>query len=400
VRTSAKTIKKASHEGLESALAVKAGGMMIYIYGLYDRRGRLRYIGQAKNPRERLKGHWGERDGNGQGRKVRWLRTLSKPPEMRVLAVIEDMYDEDDIANNRPTEIDVAEGAAIIAAVDRFGWDQILNELTVSKNGSIRKTLASPDYRARLSANAKALWEDPEFRAKQNNPERLALRSEYGKKQMAINWQDPAFREMRRAAIAIQWADPGFRAKQKEATQEMWRDPEMRAYLRSVKKISNKASTTALWQDPDYRAKLLAAVSQNPEWREEHSARMREMYKDPEYFERWLQGCLDSWTIERRKSESARMSARWADPGKRQDLLRNRPRVNGGTFTSDSMRARWKDPDFRAKMASRLSGPLHKPSMLDRPCKSCGAPAGIFKVGCKTCSYRKRHPFWARYFAG
>lgn len=63
--------------------ACEAAGPKASIYGLYDKAGRLRYIGKANNPVERLKGHM--RDGRKRKTPLYdWIRKHGEP-EMRVL---------------------------------------------------------------------------------------------------------------------------------------------------------------------------------------------------------------------------------------------------------------------------------------------------------------------------
>ncbi len=56
---------------------------MASIYGLYDTRGRLRYIGKAENPERRLSGHMRE-TRRRHSPLYSWLRKHGKP-EMRIL---------------------------------------------------------------------------------------------------------------------------------------------------------------------------------------------------------------------------------------------------------------------------------------------------------------------------
>jgi hypothetical protein len=111
--------------------------MRMYIYGLYDKRGRLRYIGKTENPAKRIKGHWADRyrlggnralsrGGNGDcERKNRWLTTLDEPPEMRVLVIVESEVVHNDGDSCR--EGTFMETLIKEAAIYEFGRSQILN---------------------------------------------------------------------------------------------------------------------------------------------------------------------------------------------------------------------------------------------------------------------------------
>jgi len=111
--------------------------MRMYIYGLYDKRGRIRYIGKTGNPTNRIKNHWYNRYrpvSNGQGtnggtddcaRKQRWLRNLDSPPDLRVLVVVESevVHRDGDFCR----EAAFMETLIKEAAIYEFGRKQILN---------------------------------------------------------------------------------------------------------------------------------------------------------------------------------------------------------------------------------------------------------------------------------
>jgi GIY-YIG catalytic domain-containing protein len=107
--------------------------MRMYIYGLYDRRGRLRYIGKTGNPAKRLKNHWYNRhrlpnmrrDRGDCERKQLWIRTLNAPPELRVLVIVESevVHGDGDFCR----EAAFMETLIKEAAIYEFGRKQILN---------------------------------------------------------------------------------------------------------------------------------------------------------------------------------------------------------------------------------------------------------------------------------
>lgn len=89
--------------------------------------------------------------------------------------------------------------------------------------------------RAKLSAAAKARWQDPVYR------ERCT----------AINKaraNDPAMRERHSVAIKAKWEDPVYRAQATAAITAGCNTPEWRAYA--------GARSDAMWQDPEIRAQL------------------------------------------------------------------------------------------------------------------------------------------------
>ena len=103
--------------------------MRIYIHGLYDSRGRLRYIGRTENTANRIRGHWVNRyRGASNGdckRKNEWLRPLNAPPELRVLAIVESevVHRDGDFCR----EAAFMETLIKDAAIYEFGRKQILN---------------------------------------------------------------------------------------------------------------------------------------------------------------------------------------------------------------------------------------------------------------------------------
>ena len=99
---------------------------MKHVDGLHDptTSDRLRYIGQTDDPRRRLREHWRckdhpPRDDREWERRINeWIRSLSSPPSMRILLMVDD------------TEADRAEHDAIVEAQRLYGTGQLLNDNT------------------------------------------------------------------------------------------------------------------------------------------------------------------------------------------------------------------------------------------------------------------------------
>ena len=117
---------------------------MKYIYGLYNQNSinRLRYIGQTDDPRRRLREHWRckdhpPRDDREWERRINeWIRSLSSPPSMRILLMVDD------------TEADRAEHDAIVEAQRLYGTGQLLNDNTGVDNVHwFRKLMNGTDLR-------------------------------------------------------------------------------------------------------------------------------------------------------------------------------------------------------------------------------------------------------------
>lgn len=125
---------------------------------------------------------------------------------------------------------------------------------------------ADPEARTRMTDGIKGAWAKPEVRRKQIDAMTTALAdpgvrariSAASKAQM----ENPAARENLRAANMRAMADPVLRAKIGAAKKKWWDDPQRREAQRSA--------TKALWSDPDYRARMSAASKarwSDPEYR-------------------------------------------------------------------------------------------------------------------------------------
>jgi group I intron endonuclease len=143
---------------------------------------------------------------------------------------------------------------------------------------------ADPEYRARLSASHKAKHADPEWSARRaasikealNEPERKAARSDITKaywaqdgvkeahaEQRRENWKDPEYREKQSASRKATWEDAEIRERRTDGLKRAWNtDPERReARIQAVKaanstpeaKARASAHSKALWT-PERRA--------------------------------------------------------------------------------------------------------------------------------------------------
>jgi hypothetical protein len=113
-----------------------------------------------------------------------------------------------------------------------------------------------PEYRARMTAQSRALAATPEWREKVSElaKARLADPAERAKMsaQQRKRYEDPAEHAKQSAVNHIRWADPA----QRERLAERNRSPEMRAKLSATRK--------AQWADPEYRAKMTAHHRKKP----------------------------------------------------------------------------------------------------------------------------------------
>jgi hypothetical protein len=99
------------------------------------------------------------------------------------------------------------------------------------------------EVRTRQSISHKALWRNPNHRARMMSPDRSAKMSAMCRDR----YLNPEFRAKITAAREKRWADP----EQHQRLADRNRMPEMRAALSATKK--------AQWADPEFRAKMVEA---------------------------------------------------------------------------------------------------------------------------------------------
>lgn len=129
---------------------------------------------------------------------------------------------------------------------------------------------ASPETRAKLSAERRRRFADPAVRQRLSD----TLKGMFA---------DPDVRAKRSKARAEEGRDPEIQRKKSEAMRRYYADPENRAK-------TGRSSLGRVWSD-DHRAKLSASIK------------------------------LSTSTPEARAARSARMKARWADPVERERIL-------------------------------------------------------------------------------
>lgn len=238
------------------------------------------------------------------------------------------------------------------------------------KKAQSRRMKAKTDPEV-MRERAKALWRDPEMRARlseqrriqSNTKEHLASMVEHNKKlwkddefrkrhtersskQAIEQWRDPVYREKMTALTAEKnkqrWADSDYKErvsrkiriakalplakKQQSKTsrelaqrpeekvrkskqmKERWSDPEQRAQM------SKNSSETAIrkWRDdPAYRKKHTAVLLANAP---ENSARMSKLNKKRWSNPKYVAQRKAWWTPERKAAQAEKNKKRWSDP--------------------------------------------------------------------------------------
>lgn len=191
-----------------------------------------------------------------------------------------------------------------IELIALYGRKNLCN-LTDGGDG-VRGAVVSDELRAKRSANQKARWQDPEYRAKQKarlpkTPDQRAATSQRLKGRV--------FSEETRQKLAQRarerWARPGERAQQGARSRENWIDPSFRA--NAITRLEER------WSDPDVRERQRDALLEqwkNPARRARHSTIMKAA-QTPEVRTKQRNAHLDPDERERNRSVS---KAHWADP--------------------------------------------------------------------------------------
>lgn len=146
----------------------------------------------------------------------------------------------------------------IISAKSRAMWGNDAKREEIVK--AISLAMQSEESRARLSENAKRLWEDPKYRAK--------FGSDHFSNMARAFWDRTDARELHHQKLAAQWSDPAFRSAQGEGVRSsnarrIEQNPQMMADLtRQAQSVLSQK-----WSDPDYqrnvmRQKIAGYVSQ------------------------------------------------------------------------------------------------------------------------------------------
>lgn len=181
----------------------------------------------------------------------------------------------------------------------------------------------SDETRAHLSEIGKALWEDPDYRAKQeatrSTEEHRRAKSESirkshsrpefrkgASKRLKERFQDPEYKQRHLATMRT----PEYKAKISAASKRSWSDPEIRGKI--VSSLREAVTTD------EHRAKVSRnskEVWKNPERKALHREQMEALWADPEHRENTSLKIREAWADpELRKEQSVRSKEMWADP--------------------------------------------------------------------------------------
>ena len=97
--------------------------------------------------------------------------------------------------------------------------------------------------------------------------------------------------------------------------------------------------------------------------KQEISDRIKKQYNDPEYFDRWLKSCKDSFTQERLKSISNKTLKQWKD-----GVYDNRPPATKERkkFVSEQFTKLWTEPEYRDKVVKERRERALDPDWIEK----------------------------------
>jgi predicted GIY-YIG superfamily endonuclease len=258
---------------------------MVYIYGLLcPLSGEIRYIGKSIDPERRVKGHIsGAKSGAYSHHTSRWIRKLDRKGLAPQLVVLQEVGEDEDwrqverewissaIASGWPLTNSTAggEGPDYIrpedreryrenhrAAMERYraspqGAAQLERmllaarspEVVAKRSESIRKACRAPEYRERMRAVGSEVAARAEVKAAKSSKSRAM-------------WEDPE----KRARFMASFSSDECKKKQSEAKRSAWADPVIGAKFREIhssdearRKRSEAAKRRAT---PEYRAMM------------------------------------------------------------------------------------------------------------------------------------------------
>lgn len=138
-------------------------------------------------------------------------------------------------------------------------------DLKERQQETFKKTVSTPEYKAKASKAAKERWQNQEYREHITNSIRQYARSEEGRKKTAQIttelWQNPEYRQKVTQNSAKRWEDPQEKERMSAITREKWQDPEFRQKTIEAERIA--------LQDPEYRQKR-SEISKKL-WREDEA---------------------------------------------------------------------------------------------------------------------------------
>lgn len=197
------------------------------IYGVRHKADvRICYVGQTKNePEERWRAH-----ASGNMTIARAVQMFGGRDEFELIVLERSPLDQlnarerywiAELNTLHPNGLNRTSGGSKHA---------IVSDATKAKMAAAKKAGCSdPEYRAKLSERAKAMWASPEGRAKKRalwTPEKRALAAERAAALAADPQHMAKVTAGTKAALA---ADPEYRAKHSEGLKRRWADPEARA---------------------------------------------------------------------------------------------------------------------------------------------------------------------------
>jgi hypothetical protein len=209
------------------------------------------------------------------------------------------------------------------ALIELYGLENLTNQ-TVGGEGGACGVVFSEERRAKMSAIARELAQDPEWRRKVSERTKAAFDANPEiRKQLVTKLkerhQDPAYKEKHRAAVRRGCANPAARHRKSEAGKRRFSDPAERQRQLDRLRIAceapeaqqkKAASIERSWRDPDVRQRRIEGqkrVFATEGSKQRRSAASRKRYESPEQREQTRQANLVRYQNpdERRKTIEA-----------------------------------------------------------------------------------------------
>jgi group I intron endonuclease len=308
-----------------------------HVYLLHNRASGKSYVGQTfRSPEKR----WREHKNDA-------LKTDSRYPlHLAIRKYGWDSFDAFVLWSGPATDTNDIERHLIrgFGALSPFGYNL--------REGGTEGRGVSDETRQKLSDVRKELWKDQRYR----NQRKIVMSSpEYRNSQAEVLrkiWSDPELRQRAAEGSKRNWENPEIKEKILKGMREVCSNPEYRKTL-------SKAQKSA-WDNEQIREKRMKGIEKmwdNPSFKEVSINRLQKSLDTPEMKELRSQNTLTLWTSAEYRHNavtSMKKAAEAPKEKKRKSSASKKIWENPARQAAhkETMKIRWADPEFRAKMAA------------------------------------------------
>lgn len=255
----------------------------VYIYGLKcPLAGIIRYIGKSINPSRRLRRHISDAQRNSyQHHAARWIRKLTAAglsPELVIIRALADGEPWQDVERELIAAYqtagmpltNTAEGGEGAEWIDKDAYAQHLEKVSTH----LKEMYGTPESRAQQSQRAKAMWTNPEIRA------RIIAGNRRTK-------ADPVYKSTMAPIIKEFHSRDEYRAGASQRAKAQRSDPQKEAALLAAfkaaapKRIQSMLITTATPEYKAMRSRVNKEIASRPEVRAMRAENMKAQWVDP-----------------------------------------------------------------------------------------------------------------------